>query len=1075
MDLTRKFKKIIQILSKLLCIYSTLNICLAQQMEFSPDQMIFKGDVVTKNNSIGACTNDWLTNTPESSIILGVNPISCNPQDWRGVTASLHFNVKNQSFPIMCVIRISWPDRDGKGLHSPYKGKNAIIQFDGQTIWSKRTEIQSKYNNDSYAAEHEPIQTTVVIKDAGPHTFTFIVPEKTAWDISNIELLFFDYPKNIKGIGYSPYRDCQYPGGNEQQQPTVEEVKEDLFRLSHTCNTIRTYSSTGINGKVPAIAKSLGLKVFAGAWVDGDFDNPKNDAKEIKALINIANTIDIDGVIVGNEYYFRHKSEPEAINYLLNCITQVKEGLKKSNIPILTAEILSFANNSNYLPIINKIDELLIHIYPFWDAYWNHIRGIQSNISIDNSAKFTTETILEFQKKLKREFPDQNKSVIIGEAGWPSQGQQEGEAIPSFKFQRKYLQEFLYLADQKNIDFMYFDAFNELWKTEEGLLGQHWGYSYSDRTAKYNFYGVLIPPYLVPENNIDLPPTTPFSEEAPNIYKILFEWPRSKESFKITNESIKRIRKHNISNNRLNEFKKFLNKEFIDQATFLNSVTSELKNADVELKKKERNTNNENNQGYSSGENKSKIEKLILKYSKYHYFFPRYMGDYDKITMYECDRCNPASGEMSARITFSFDGEKKWCGIYWLPMYDFESEENEKNEAIRWEDLPGVNIYEKMKIDKSLPVVLTFSVRGKEGGEKVQFKVEGVKKNTRPVETEWLTLDKEWKQYIIDLSDIDLSNVIGGFCCVSSWDKNPGKEKIQFYLDDIQYELKTENTLEIINKKSNILESDFHLLQFFGDISSRSTNFFESNYNGRVFSGETRFIFPRFSGFLDFVIPIPEPFFSGTLKSLKKIDWEDRFDFGIGLEWRPFSKMDILEKPLLRWIKQMRFYTLFLSTVYLQYQNTWSWRPKTDFRYGMEFYEEYNLYNTNMFWTELWADASWRKTNFFVKDYNSWTLAIVPKVGIKIFQGIEFCIMPYLTGEFALTQRYEFWQNRMLAGIGIRFMPFRWNESMMNVFIKGLRLYIENLWVLNYFDDNAPASIPDYDLRAGINYTINWW
>jgi len=1039
------------------------NSCSAQQITFIPEKMILKGDFTTRSNSIDYCSNTWVNNMPDGSVILGANPKSCCPKDWHGATAKIQFDLKRESLPIIGVLRISWPDRDGKGLHSSEKDKKIIIQFDGQTIWSKRTEICGSNNKDFYAAEHEPIQTTVVLRNKGTHSFTIIIPDKTAWDISRIELLLFEYPINMKGIGYSPYRDCQYPGGNELQQPTIDNVKEDLFRLSHTCTAIRTYSSIGIHGKIPAIAKSLGLKVYAGVSIDGNFENAKTDAEEIKAVIALADTVDLDGIIVGNEYFLRHNDEPDAIKYLLNCITKIKANLENSNIPISTAEIAYFANDSNFTPIINMIDILMIHIYPFWDAYYD----TNAKISIKNASKLTIKTFKEFEEKIKRDFNDQNKSIIIGETGWPSRGEQQGEAIPTFSNQRKYLQEFLSLADQENIDFMYFDAFNELWKIEEGLLGQHWGYSYSDRTAKYNFFGVLIPSYLIPMDNIDLPPSISSQEEIPNRYQISSEWPRNRKSFKLTDESIKRICKHNnISNALLFRLKKFQNMEFFDQSTFLDSVLKPT------IKYEKPKIDKEDTYNYFIDEKYSKISGLLSKYSTYHYFFPRFMGDFDKISMYECDRCNPKNGRMSTKITFSFGGKEKWCGIYWLPNYDFEIEENVN---LEWKDLPGVNIYEKMNISDNLPIVLTFYARGEQGAEKVQFKVKGIKTRTKPVETKWIKLDKDWKKYVIDLPDQDLSDIIGGFCCVSTQDKNPKLKTIKFYLDDIQYELKTENTPKPNNSLPNILESDFHLVQFFGDISSRNTNFFESNYDGVVLSNETRLIFPRFSKLFDFSFPIPDPFFPGALKLLKKIDWEDRFDYGIGIEWRPFSKMNFLERSLLRWIKELRFYTLFLNTEYLQYQKNWSWRPKTDFRYGMEFYKEYNLYNTNFFWTELWADVSWRKTNFFVKDYNSWVFAIVPKMGVKIFPKNEVCIMPYFTGEFALTQRYEFWQNRILIGGGIRFMPFRWNGSRMNVFIKGLRLYLEYIRILNYFDDKAPTYIPKYDLRAGINYTINWW
>ncbi len=41
--------------------------------------------------------------------------------------------------------------------------------------------------------------------------------------------------------------------------------------------------------------------------------------------------------------------------------------------------------------------------------------------------------------------------------------------------------------------------------------------------------------------------------------------------------------------------------------------------------------------------------------------------------------------------------------------------------------------------------------------------------------------------------------------------------------------------------------------------------------------------------------------------------------------------------------------------------------------------------------------------------------------------------------------------------------------------MKGLRIYTEGLWVVDYFKDDSPLDTPDHDFRVGLNFTINWW
>jgi exo-beta-1,3-glucanase (GH17 family) len=462
-----------------------------------PDHMQLTGDVATKANTINKYTEPWLASLPNGSIILGVNPSSCNPTDWKGGTAIVEIHLPNLYSPTLYVIKLSSPTKNRKRLGSCYNNRSGSIFLDDLLIWESRTNKLTK-TKEYYGAQHEPILTTIVVTESRNYRLKIKVAEHAAWELSKLELIQCPYPKAMKGVGYSPYRDCQYPDG--KQEPSDDNISEDIFRLSQTCNAIRTYSATGVNGRIPAVAKSNGLQVYAGAWLDGD---KEADKKELQALVELASKIDIDGLIVGNEYYLRNRT-PADIDYLLQCIIQVKKGLKKKKIPITTAENSNLmfdwgddAVNINHLyrAIIAEIDFVLVHIYPFWDGK-----------PIEGAASLVAKRYKAIQNLVKKEYGKSTKRVVIGETGWPSSGPSQKQALPSLKNQKRYLQEFMTLAEQEKIDYLFFDAFDELWKSEyEGLVGQNWGYSYSDRTAKHNFYGVLIPPEQLPS----LPPIEP--------------------------------------------------------------------------------------------------------------------------------------------------------------------------------------------------------------------------------------------------------------------------------------------------------------------------------------------------------------------------------------------------------------------------------------------------------------------------------------------------------------------------------------------------------------------------------------
>lgn len=483
-----------------------------------PNQLLHSGDVATAANCTSPTVCSWLANAPAGSILLGVDPASPNPANWNGGAVKAELFLPNLYDRTVVVLKLSWPNRDGKGLHSPEQNNLAGISFDGHPVWSKYTTELGTFN-DYYAAEHEPILTTLVLTESITHTLQITISAQTVWDLSQVELIAYPYPQPIQGIGYSPYRDCQGPA--TVLQPSTADIKEDLIRLFHTGNAIRTYAATGVNNQIPALVNEMGIPVFAGAWLD---DEP-SDEEEIQALIELAHTTDLEGLIVGNEYYLRHTNQV-GIDYLRQRILQVRSGTSGLNLPLTTAEIDSFMFTwasgdsatitgiiTGYEAVLNEVDIVMVHIYPFW-----------SGLPIDGAAALTVNRYKAIQEFIEQQYPGQNKRVIIGETGWPSAGASRGQAVPSLENQRSYLKAFLFLAQKAGVDFLYFDAFDEQWKVEEpGGVGRAWGYSYSNRGAKYPFYGVLLPgSQLLPQSSylpfvsqsLDNPTTFRFMESS---------------------------------------------------------------------------------------------------------------------------------------------------------------------------------------------------------------------------------------------------------------------------------------------------------------------------------------------------------------------------------------------------------------------------------------------------------------------------------------------------------------------------------------------------------------------------------
>jgi len=548
-----------------------------------PDEMTFSGEVTSRGNCRDATVCGWLDGTPPGTIMIGVDPRSPLTDDWDGGAATAEIYIGGVVSPTVATMTISWPDRHGKGIHSPNPGVAATIDVDGYPLWTKRALHQSTFG-DYYAVQQPPVALTFVVTQSMTHTLTFRVPPHTAWDISEITIELCLMPPLLRGYGYSPFRYCQSP--NEGIFPTVDEIEADIPFLFHNSNGIRTYTSCGVQGKIPEFAEDYGLSVEVGAWLGRDMEI---NWGEISCAITVAKRYsNVDSVIVGNEVLLRGDLAEDELIYLIN---HVKEEV---DVPVTTAEIWGILRN--HPAVIDAVDYLLVHIYSWWDAWYGG--------TIDNPAEY----VINIYKDIQRQYPD--KRVVIGETGWPSGGQSRGQAVPSLENQCRFYTEFLRLAIQQNVEFYYFDAFDEPWKVgEPGGVGKHWGLNYGDRSSKYKIQGVLLPEWVLGLDSICSQPN-----RVVYLPVVLKNW---SGSFPTP----------------------------VPTSTPTPSPTPTARAFDV----------------YTDHG------------APFNHFFPTgWMGDIEDIGLYDCWPGDPYSGETAIKVHYSAEGShgKGWAGVYWQEPED---------------------------------------------------------------------------------------------------------------------------------------------------------------------------------------------------------------------------------------------------------------------------------------------------------------------------------------------------------------------------------------------------------------------
>jgi len=237
------------------------------------------------------------------------------------------------------------------------------------------------------------------------------------------------------GITYSPY-------DNSGACKTEQVIQSDIADIaSKGFKTVRIYS-TECNGLqyVGDSCAANGLKLVIGIFIKSGYVQSDLDC-QLQDIITWGKYELVELIVIGNESVFNGWISSSALAAL---ISSYKAQLVAAgcNVPVTTAETLgSLQSNSGLCQVIDVVG---CNIHPFFNP--------------QNDAS-TAGTFVQTEMQLCGQVC--SKTAYCLEAGWPSAGQANGNAVPGPSQQRQAL-ESIYHSDTGNI--MYFTYTNDLWK-----------------------------------------------------------------------------------------------------------------------------------------------------------------------------------------------------------------------------------------------------------------------------------------------------------------------------------------------------------------------------------------------------------------------------------------------------------------------------------------------------------------------------------------------------------------------------------------------------------------------------------
>jgi cellulose synthase/poly-beta-1,6-N-acetylglucosamine synthase-like glycosyltransferase/exo-beta-1,3-glucanase (GH17 family) len=285
------------------------------------------------------------------------------------------------------------------------------------------------------------------------------------WASRDYSVIAPEWDGQVRGVAYNPSHLFSRQDALADVSP--EQIDRDMAQLAKVTGHVRTYTVGKGLDRVPEIAARYGLTISLGIQLGPDLEE---NEKEIETAIATAraNRGTIDRVFVGNETILFSYCTPDQLN---RYIRRVRAALP-ARIKITTGE--PWSTWLLYPEIGKYVDVVSVHLFPYWEG-----------VGVDTGLDFMQRAYAEVQQ----EFPD--KPVVIGEAGWPSEGRTKRGAEPSLANEAFFIRGFLPFAMERGWDYYLLEAYDQPWKIgSEGPVGAYWGVFDADGNAKFTFTGM---------------------------------------------------------------------------------------------------------------------------------------------------------------------------------------------------------------------------------------------------------------------------------------------------------------------------------------------------------------------------------------------------------------------------------------------------------------------------------------------------------------------------------------------------------------------------------------------------------
>jgi len=278
-------------------------------------------------------------------------------------------------------------------------------------------------------------------------------------------------------MNYSPFhKSGEHPGVSVPEQQIVKDLKV-IANAGFT--VIKTYGddkTSNLYSVVPLIATNhINLKVYQGVYESPQYNSGGNGAstKYLDHAVSLANKYPniVEAIIVGNECLPGDSNPTITPGQLEDDIAYVRSKLTMGS-SVLVATDFSYGGATSFGPTLQSdVDFIMVNIYPFYAGPGE--AGVKISQAVSNLESAYQMFVSTFSKQ-----------VIIGETGWPSQGPNYGQSVPSVANEETYTEDVIGNISSLGSTFL-FQAYDAPWLSTQNPWGPYWGLWTTARAPKF--------------------------------------------------------------------------------------------------------------------------------------------------------------------------------------------------------------------------------------------------------------------------------------------------------------------------------------------------------------------------------------------------------------------------------------------------------------------------------------------------------------------------------------------------------------------------------------------------------------